>query len=284
MVPIIPIGALIGIGVGCGLVIYFVYIKIPQKVKGLEKTEELNAILPGMNCGACGRPGCFAYAQALSQDPDLVTKTPCTTVLQDTEKLEQLEKTLGVSLDMSELNKKALAHCSGNSEVICSYSGAQTCKAAAQLLSGYKKCPYACLGLGDCVEVCPQHAISIDPEKNVAIVDWEKCNGCGLCVTECVQNLIELVPAGTKIGFLCNYKPLRDIPGREKCDFGCIHCRKCLKACEDEAIEWNKERAIPEIIQEKCTLCSKCIEDCEQNTLADLTKAKAEEEAELVPA
>jgi len=282
----IPIGLLIGIGFACGLIIYFVYIKVPQKVKGLEKTEELNAILPGANCGACGRAGCFAYAQALAHDPDLITKTPCSMVLQDPERLEQLEKTLGVSLDASELNKKALAHCSGNSEALCSYSGAQTCKAAVQLLSGYKRCPYACLGLGDCVEVCPQQAISIDPDKNVAIVDWEKCNGCGLCVTECTQNLIELVPAGTKIGFLCNYKPLRDIPGREKCDFGCTHCRKCLKACEDEAIEWNKERAVPEIIQEKCTLCYKCIEACEQNTLADLTKAKEKEkeEAELVPA
>ena len=278
----LPVGVLIAIGLACGLIIYFVYIKVPQKVKGLEKTEELNTILPGANCGACGKPGCFAYAQALTQDSDLVTKTPCTLVLQDPQSLERLEKALGITLDASELSKKALTHCSGNSEIICNYSGVKTCKAAAQLLCGYKKCPYACLGLDDCVEVCPQDAISIDGEKNVAIVDLEKCSGCGLCVTECPQNLIELVPAGTKIAFLCNYKPLRDIPGREKCDFGCTHCRKCFKACEAEAIEWNKETALPEIIQEKCTLCYKCIEACEQNTLTDFTKVK--EEGKLVPA
>jgi len=275
----IPIGLLIGIGLACGLIIYLVYIKVPRKVKGLEKTEEINAILPGINCGACGRPGCFGYAQALTQDSNLVTKTPCTIVLQDPESLERLEKALGITLDVSAMSKKALVHCNGNSEVICNYSGVETCKAAAQLLSGYKKCPYACLGLDDCMEACPQDAISIDREK---IVDPEKCTGCGLCVTECPLNLIELVPAGTKIAFLCNYKPLRDIPGREKCDFGCTHCRKCFKSCEDEAIVWNKEKAIPEIIQEKCTLCHKCIEACEQNTLADFTKAKIE--AELAPA
>jgi len=280
MTPII--GILAAIGLACGLMIYLVYIKVPQKVKGLDKTEELNAILPGMNCGACGHPGCFGYAQALTADPNLITKTPCATVLQDLEKLKQLEKALGITLDASAMLKKALFHCNGNSEIICNYSGVGTCKAAAQLLSGYKKCPYACLGLSDCVEVCPEKAIHIDPEKNVAIVDTEKCNGCGLCVTECPQDLIELVPARTKIAFLCNYKPLRNVPGREKCDFGCIHCRKCFKACEDEAIEWNKETALPEFNQEKCTLCLKCIEACEPNTLADFTKAK--KAAELVPA
>lgn len=279
-----PIAILAAIGLVCGLIIYLVYIKVPQKVKGLEKTEEITSILPGMNCGACGYPGCFAYAQALSQDPDLVTKTPCSQVLQDPESLAKLEQALGFTLDAAAMCKKALVHCDGNSEGICNYSGVQTCKAAAQLLRGYKRCPYACLGLGDCVDICPQGAMSIDPDKNVAVVDPEKCTGCGLCVTECPQDLIELVPAGTKIAFLCNYKPLKNIPGRERCDFGCIHCRKCFRACEDEAIEWNKETALPEFNQEKCTLCHKCIEACEQNTLADFTKIGKEKEAELVSA
>ncbi|GAI20679.1 unnamed protein product [marine sediment metagenome] len=254
---------------------------VPHKVKGVEKTEEIASILPGMNCGACGHPGCFAYAQALTKNADLILKTPCTVVLQDSEGVERLEKALGVTLDTSEMSKKALIHCNGNSEVIYNYSGVGTCKGAAQLLSGYKKCPYACLGLGDCLEVCPQDAISIKLENGVAVVDPEKCTGCGLCLAECPLNLIELVPAGTKIAFLCNYAPLRDIPGREKCDAGCIHCRKCFKSCEDEAIVWNKERAIPEFDIEKCTLCHKCIDVCEQNTLADFTEVKTR--ARLTP-
>ena len=265
---------LTGIALVFGVLIYFVNKLVPHKVKGIEKTEEIASILPGMNCGACGHPGCFAYAQALTKNADLILKTPCTVVLQDTEGVERLEKALGVTLDASEMSKKALIHCNGNSEVIYNYSGVRTCKAAGQLLRGYKKCPYACLGLGDCLEVCPQDAISIKLENGVAVVDPEKCTGCGLCLAECPQNLIELVPAGTKIAFLCNYAPLRDIPGRGKCDAGCIHCRKCFKSCEDEAIVWNKERAIPEFDIEKCTLCGKCIEACEQNTLADFTKVK----------
>ncbi len=263
------------IGLVCAVIIYLVNAVVPRKVQGLEKTEEIAGILPGMNCGACGHPGCFAYAQALTKNADLILKTPCTIVLQDTEGLERLEKALDVTLDASEMSKKALIHCNGNSEVIYNYSGVETCKGATQLLRGYKKCPYACLGLRDCLEVCPQDAISIKLENGVAVVDPEKCTGCGLCLAECPQNLIELVPAGTKIAFLCSYAPLRDIPGREKCDAGCTHCRKCFNICEDEAIVWNKERAIPEFDIEKCTLCHKCIETCEQNTLADFTEVKA---------
>jgi len=265
---------LTGIALLFGVLIYFVNNLVPHKVKGIEKTEELAGILPGMNCGACGHPGCFAYAQALTKNSDLMLKTPCAVVLQDIEKLESLQKALGVTLDASEMSKKALIHCNGNSEVIYNYSGVETCKAAVLLLRGYKKCPYACLGLGDCLEVCPQDAIFIAQEKKVAVIDQEKCIGCGLCLAECPLNLIELVPAGTKIAFLCNYAPLRDIPGREKCDAGCTHCRKCYKSCEDEAIVWNKERALPEFDIEKCTLCHKCIDACEQNTLADFTEVK----------
>ncbi len=266
---IIPIGILIAIGLASGLVIYWVYLKVPHKVKGLEKAEEISAILPGADCGACGKPGCFGYAQAVAQDPNLVTKTPCT-LLQDPESLGKLEKALGITIDPSAMSKIALIHCGGNSETIYHYSGVETCKAAAQLLSGYRRCPYACLGLEDCAKVCPVDAIFTDQEKNIAVVDPEKCIGCGLCIAECPLNLIELVPGETKITFLCNYGPLKSIPGRERCEYACTHCRKCFKVCEDEAIVWNKEKAVPEFIQEKCTRCGKCIEVCESNTLAEI--------------
>jgi len=278
---------LTGIGLVAAALIYLVNVVVPHKVKGLEKTEEINTILPGMNCGACGYPSCFAYAQAITEpkalsccgtgrDEDVLTKSPCATLLQDEESVKELEKALGVTLDVSALGKKALIHCAGDSEVICDYAGIDTCKGAAQLLSGYKRCPYACSGLRDCIRVCLQDAIFIDEEKDIAVIDQEKCNGCGLCVAECPLDLIELVPSGTKISFLCSYEPIRDIPGREKCAYGCTHCRKCFKACEEEgvlAIEWDKEKALPIINQDKCTLCGKCIEVCEPNTLGDFTKA-----------
>lgn len=267
------------IGLICGIVIYVAFVKIPTKVQGIEKTEEIASILPGLNCGACGYPGCFGMAQAITKDPELITKGPCAVLLQDAKKVEDIGKALGKTIDAAALDKRALVHCGGDSELIYDYSGIETCKGAAQLLDGYKKCPYACLGLGDCVEVCPYGAMSIDPERMIAVVDWEKCNGCGLCVLECPKKLIELVPAATKIGFRCNYQPLKDIEGRERCDSGCTHCRKCFKSCEYEAIIWHKERAIPEFDIEKCTLCLKCIVECPPNVLEMVALKEVREKA-----
>ncbi len=266
---------LTGIALVCGVVIFFVDKLVPHKVKGIEKTEEIAGILPGINCAACGFPGCFAYAQALTANPDLISEGECAVILSDAEGLARLQNALGATLDASSIRRRALIHCNGNSEVIYDYSGVETCRGAAQLLSGYKKCPYACLGFGDCAEVCPQDAISIRTENGVAVVDPEKCNGCGLCVAVCSMNLIELVPAETKIAFLCNYIPVRDIPDREKCDAGCTHCRKCLRACEYQAIEWDKERAIPQFDIEKCVRCNECIETCEPRTLVYFDEIKA---------
>ncbi|HEY94859.1 MAG TPA: 4Fe-4S binding protein [Dehalococcoidia bacterium] len=48
---------------------------------------------------------------------------------------------------------------------------------------------------------------------------------------------------------------MRDLPGRKKCDSGCIHCRKCLNACEYNAITFNTGRGIPESDDQSCTLC-----------------------------
>ncbi|MDD5116634.1 MAG: (Fe-S)-binding protein, partial [Candidatus Omnitrophica bacterium] len=31
------------------------------------KLEELQHLLPGSNCGACGNPGCFGFAESLMQ-------------------------------------------------------------------------------------------------------------------------------------------------------------------------------------------------------------------------
>ncbi len=184
----------------------------------------------------------------------------------------------GISLDASAMAKKALPHCGGASEKIYDYSGVESCKAVNLLMSGNKKCPYACLGLGDCVKVCPEGAIKLDETGNHVEVDWSKCTGCGLCAKECPKGLIELVPAGTKVTFRCAYTPIRSLPGRERCDSGCIHCQKCFKACESEAITWNKERMIPEFDDKKCIECGKCVEACPKHVLT-LVSQKAEKEA-----
>ncbi len=259
------------IGIICGILIFLVNRFLPKEPDSLRKTEKIAKYLPGANCGACGYPGCFAYAQALAEDKDIFSKSPCTTVLQEPDMLEGLERVLGIKIDSSAMKKKAVVRCSGNAELIGNYSGIEKCKTASKMIGGFKKCPYGCLGLGDCVEACPVNAIYINEETHVAAVDTDKCTGCGICVKECPMNAIELIPAGSKVVYLCNYKPLRNIPGREKCSSGCLHCKKCFKACEYDAIIWNDEKAIPEFDYKKCTLCGECIKACPTGTLVEMS-------------
>lgn len=54
----------------------------------------------------------------------------------------------------------------------------------------------ACIGCGDCIEICPANAI---PELLIGLyshllkIDKSKCNGCGECVSICPHNAIKLV-------------------------------------------------------------------------------------------
>jgi electron transport complex protein RnfB len=192
-----------------------------------------------------------------------------------------IEKSLDLVVDKNAMNKKAVVCCSGDCEKIGTYVGVGTCKSASKILKGFKKCPFGCLGLGDCTHVCPQNAISIDVDRKIAVIDPDKCTGCGLCVKECPRNIIKLIPADSKVVFRCSYDSVRDIPGREKCESGCIHCRKCFKACENDAIIWNKEKQIPEFDLSKCIDCGACIEACPKNVLTKLRVDNSKKEKVL---
>ena len=64
-------------------------------------------------------------------------------------------------------------------------------------------CKYACIGLGDCVKICPQEAIII---KNRTAVVTNLCIGCGKCVSVCPLQIIRLIPKGTKEYTVCANK------------------------------------------------------------------------------
>ena len=58
----------------------------------------------------------------------------------------------------------------------------------------------ACIGCGDCIEICLPKAI---PELLIGLyshlleIDKSKCNGCGDCISVCPHNAIKLVKIGT---------------------------------------------------------------------------------------
>lgn len=68
-----------------------------------------------------------------------------------------------------------------------------------------------------CVEICPRHAIAIEGNiTNVPVIDFEKCNGCGLCVANCPGLAIFTVdetvaPDAAEIGIPYEFRPLPQV-------------------------------------------------------------------------
>lgn len=62
---LIPVGIFIGLGAVMGLLL-----AVASRIFAVEKderAEEINACLPGANCGGCGYTGCAALAEAISK-------------------------------------------------------------------------------------------------------------------------------------------------------------------------------------------------------------------------
>jgi len=49
-----------------------------------------------------------------------------------------------------------------------------------------------CNGCGECVPVCPQHALTLNKEPTTLIIDRQLCINCGTCVTACVRGALTI--------------------------------------------------------------------------------------------
>lgn len=220
-----------------------------------EKTKQVRAALPGINCGACGFKGCNDYAEALAKG--LAKPNLCIPGAEDTAK--ELGAILGVEVEEPK-DVVAFVHCNGTCDVAvekAAYEGIESCRARTILYGGSKACTYGCIGCGDCAKVCISGAICL--VDGIARVDTSRCVGCGLCAKECPKKVISMIPQEAATVVYCNSKD-KGADARKACKNACIACKKCEKACPHDAIKVVDNCAV--IDYTKCTGCGLCADGC----------------------
>lgn len=186
------------------------------------------SLLPGANCGGCGKAGCADFAKAVVAGEVAPGKCPVSSA----EQVSSIAQALGIEAGAS-FKQVAVVLCGGDLNQTIQhtlYNGVSDCVSAALVAGGPKSCAYGCMGMGSCARACPFGAIEII--SNLAVVHPELCVGCGACVSTCPRKLIKLVPAEAEIHIYCS-SPLKGPEKRKVCAVPCIGCRKCMKAGEE---------------------------------------------------
>ena len=237
---------------GVGLVFAILIALANRKLKVWEdpRIDVVTGMLPGANCGACGMPGCRAFAEKVVKGES--QPAGCNVATADVR--SGIAGYLGVDAGTA-VKTVARLMCAGGTYVStqqAQYRGHATCAAAAAVAGGGKGCAWACLGLADCEVSCTFDAIFMN-DRELPVVIPSLCTACGDCVEACPKDLFTLMPAEQKLIVQCR-SLLEGAAADALCAAACNACGRC-------AVD-----AAPGLIQMKNGLA---VIDYTKNALAD---------------
>lgn len=149
------------LGSGLGLILGFAARRLAVETDPLE--AELEALLPGSQCGQCGFAGCRQAAAAVAAGNAEVTVCPPGGVMV----ASAIADKLGVPFDPSAAEEPEPKIAFINEKL--------------------------CIGCTRCINVCTTDAI-VGAAKQMHTVVADACHGCGKCVAECPTEGIRLRP------------------------------------------------------------------------------------------
>jgi Na+-translocating ferredoxin:NAD+ oxidoreductase RNF subunit RnfB len=211
---------------GVGLVFAILIAIADRKLKVWEdpRIDMVTAMLPNANCGACGVPGCHAFAELLVKG----AAQPAGCNVSNEEQRAAIASYLGVDAGNA-VKTVARMLCAGGTHVAkqqAEYRGYGTCAAATSVAGGGKGCSWGCLGLADCVRSCTFDAMTMNAD-GIPVIDIEKCTACGDCVEACPKGLLTIMPLDRHLLVQC-----RNLIGGdealEDCKVACTACGKCV--------------------------------------------------------
>lgn len=214
-------GIMGGLGLFFALILAVAYrfLRVQEDPR-VEATEDL---LPGSNCGACGQPGCRAFAERLV----LGELAPSRCTVAGPEAVEAIAELLDVDPGVQE-KRVARLHCAGGrgqAYQIAEYRGFESCRAASVVSEGGKGCPWGCLGLADCRNACDFDAIAMNA-NGLPQVSVDRCTACGDCVAACPRDLFDLMPLAHHLVVQCR-APMAGEMATALCTTACDACGRC---------------------------------------------------------
>jgi electron transport complex protein RnfB len=154
------LGAVLGLGLG-----------IAARQFAVEKDPligDIEAMLPGSNCGQCGQPGCAGAARAIAAREAAITCCPSG----GKALAAALATKLGITLDLTSVVDE----------------GPKLAQVSEDI----------CIGCCRCLKVCPTDAI-FGAAKQIHNVIREACTGCGNCVERCPTEAVTMKPVAVTL-------------------------------------------------------------------------------------
>jgi H+/Na+-translocating ferredoxin:NAD+ oxidoreductase subunit B len=229
---LIPLLILTGLGLLFGIVLSMAYKQF--KVYEDPRIDTVEDMLPHANCGACGVPGCRAFAELVVNEGT----NPAKCTVSSPEGIEIIADYLGVEASQEEKRVARLLCAGGITEAhnLANYKGGMsTCRGEAVVVGGSKDCSWGCLGLGDCETVCDFDAITMN-DNGLPVVDAEKCTACNDCIEVCPKGLFKLMPISQKLIVQCRSLIEGDL-AESKCSVACTACNRCVADSAPGVIE-----------------------------------------------
>ena len=124
---------------------------------------DIEAMMPGSNCGQCGMPGCSGAARAIASREAPVTCCPPG----GKGLAAALAAKLGITLDLSGIVDDGPKIAAVREEI--------------------------CIGCCRCIKVCPTDAI-VGAPKQIHNIIREACTGCASCVERCPTEAVTMQP------------------------------------------------------------------------------------------
>jgi Na+-translocating ferredoxin:NAD+ oxidoreductase subunit B len=236
---LIALSIMMGLGLLFAAILAIAYKKL--RVYEDPRIDKVEGLLPSANCGACGVPGCRAFAELVVKGE--VNPGKCT--VSSAAGIEKIASYLGIEASAEEKRVARLSCAGGKNEAHnkADYKGGLgTCRGEALVAGGSKECSWGCLGLGDCADVCDFGAIHMN-ENGLPVVDIEKCTACGDCVDICPKGLFEIMPVSQKLIVQCKSLFEGDL-ATNSCSVACNACTRCVADALPGVIEMKNNLAV----------------------------------------